>query len=128
MRMKSFAVLAISGLLAASTVYIAPVMAEDAAAPDAQTLQAPGDVGNTPQNNPTPNIGGIAQTDNMNVDNGNSDSMSNTDNNASTNPDSNNNSATNPDANAVTNAPSGSTPPSSNDQGAPDTATGDDDY
>lgn len=126
MKMKSFAVLAISGLLAASAFYVAPAIAAD----DITSGPMKNDVGNTPNNNPQPNIAGIDQTDSMNIasnDNNTNDmGMGSTDNN-SNNDAANNGGDNSGNNNSVTNAPSANSPNSS-DEGAPDTATGDDDY
>lgn len=73
MNIKSFAMLAMSGLLAASCAYIAPAMADDTSTPSSgQSMQAPADnsaqSGNGMQNN------GSSQGDMNSNNNGGSNS------------------------------------------------------
>ncbi len=53
MKMKSFAVLAFSGLIAASIANIAPAMADDMSNSNGQTMQTPPDDNVQNQNSPT---------------------------------------------------------------------------
>lgn len=64
MKMKSFAMLALSGLLAASIVYTAPAMADDQNMNDQSTQQSATDNMNT---------GSTQHNDNMNNNDSNSD-------------------------------------------------------
>jgi hypothetical protein len=106
MKIKSFAMLALSGLLAASCAYIAPAMADDANM--GPSMQPPAD--STPNSNA---MQGLSQNDNQygpsDNNSGTSDNMS--DNSSNDQSTSNNNPSANP-----------------SDEGGPDTATGDDDY
>ena len=81
MKMKYFAMLALSGLLAASCAYIAPAMAEDAN--NGQSMQPPAD--NTPNSNV---MQSPSQSDNQNGNNSDNTSSDQNNNpgNSSVNP------------------------------------------
>lgn len=100
MKTKSFAMLAVTGLLTASIAYVAPAMAEDSGTglPMEQTLadNNSGSSMQAPSDNSTQNQSSGAQQNDMSGNIGSSSSGNNT---------------------------SGSS-----DEGSPDTATGDDDY
>ena len=99
MKMKSFAMLAMSGLMATSIAYVAPAMAEDDTGSNGgQSMQTPSDNGmQNPGGNNQNNPGSLndSSSDNSN-DMNNSNNMGGSSN--------------------------------STDEGSPDTATGDDDY
>lgn len=63
MKMKSLAMLAISGALAASFAYVAPAMADDTSN-NGQSMQAPSD--NGMQNNSSQNTGSSPSDNSMN--------------------------------------------------------------
>src|SRR5262245_24340149 len=110
MKMKSFAMLALSGLLAASCAYVAPAMADDTnmAAP---SMQPPAD--STPNSNI---MQGLSQNDSTyNTPADTTDNASDNTGTDQSNPNAQNNPNNNPSANP-------------SDEGGPDTATGDDDY
>lgn len=65
MKMKSFAMLAMSGLLTASFAYIAPAMADDAGGGN-QSMPAPSDNGMQNQSNDMSNMNNNPSNDNMN--------------------------------------------------------------
>lgn len=83
MKMKSFAMLAMSGLLTASIAYVAPAMADDLTN-SGQSMQAPSDNSTQNQNN-----AGSAPSDNMNNNTGTSpnDNMNNNNNGSSNSSD-----------------------------------------
>jgi hypothetical protein len=107
MKTKSFAMLAASGLLIASTLYIAPAMADEFSneMPMEQTLA---------DNSNSSGSSTIGALDNSTSNQSNSTSQQN---------DSSSASQQNNDSNNSNNSNS-----TGNDEGSPDTATGDDDY
>lgn len=108
MKMKSFAMLAVSGLLAVSSAYSASI-GEEEPMDGESALQAMQLADNSSQNGGVMgNVGGMDNAGDNNATSDNANPSNNDANSATTTPNSNNTGAA--------------------DEGSPDTATGDDDY
>lgn len=130
MKIKSFAMLVAASLLATSFLYVAPAMADDISNNGQAMLSLADNSANGSDQNDMSNNNTLSP-DNSSMPSDNGSSTMPSDNGSSTMPTDNGN-ATMPSDNTMQplNPPSNpnAAPGNSNDEGGPDTATGDDDY